>query len=56
MMAWWWNGMAYYIGGKNGMKVGTGIMTMVEIIIRWINYNLFIFSFYFFNNHIFISL
>ena len=39
MMASWWNGMAYFIGGKNGMKVGTGTMMTVAIIIRWINYN-----------------
>ena len=46
---WWkWNGRMANIGGKNGMKAGTDIMMMVAIIIRRINYNLFIFSFYLF--------
>ena len=51
---WWkWNARMANIGGKNGMKAGTDIMMMVAIIIRRINYNLFIFSFYFFfYNHI----
>ena len=41
------------IGGKNGMKVGTDIMTMVVIIIRRIIiiYSYFHFI-YFFYNHI----